>query len=74
MILAFDLDFGEIVAFSRGQKVSVILFRLLNARTPHVIERLSAALTDSADALEAGAVVVVEESRCRTRQLPIGRE
>jgi predicted nuclease of predicted toxin-antitoxin system len=27
VILTFDLDFGEIAALSRGQRVSVILFR-----------------------------------------------
>jgi predicted nuclease of predicted toxin-antitoxin system len=32
MVLTFDLDFGEIVAASGGQIVSVILFRLRNTR------------------------------------------
>ena len=68
-ILTFELDFGDIVAFSRDKRVSGVLFRLLNARTARVIERLSAALTDSADALDAGAVVVVEDTKCRTRRL-----
>jgi len=72
IILTFDLDFGEIAAFSRGRIVSVVLFRLHNTRTPHVIERLQSAL-NLADALEKGAVVVVEESRCRVRHLPIGQ-
>lgn len=40
IILTFDLDFGEIVALSGGKSVSVILFRLHNTRTLHVIERL----------------------------------
>ena len=34
VILTFDLDFGEITAFSRGRIVSVVLFRLHNTRTP----------------------------------------
>jgi hypothetical protein len=51
--------------------VSVILFRLQNARTAHVIERLAVALEGSADALGRGAVVLVEESRYRVRPLPI---
>ena len=41
IILTFDLDFGEIAAFSRGRIVSVVLFRLHNTRTAHVIERPS---------------------------------
>ena len=72
VILTFDLDFGEIVAISGGKPVSVILFRLHNTRTPHVIERLKKVLKDSGDDLEKGAIVVVEESRHRTRRLPIG--
>ena len=44
VILTFDLDFGEITAFSGGRIVSVILFRLHNTRTPHVTERLGAAV------------------------------
>jgi predicted nuclease of predicted toxin-antitoxin system len=70
VILTFDLDFGEIMALSRGRKASVILFRLRNTRTPHVIERLAAVLTASAEALEKGVVIVVEESRHRIREFP----
>ncbi len=70
IILTFDLDFGEIVALSGGQQVSVILFRLHNPRTPHVIERLKKVLQESSSVLEEGAVVVVEESHHRTRRLP----
>jgi len=73
VVLTFDLDFGEIVAFSGRQNVSVVLFRLQNTRAPHVIDRLSVVLQEALSALEQGAVVVVEESRFRIRRLPIGR-
>jgi predicted nuclease of predicted toxin-antitoxin system len=69
IILTFDLDFGEIVALSGGRQVSVILFRLHNTRTPHVIDRLETVLRESGRALEEGAIVVVQESRHRTRRL-----
>jgi predicted nuclease of predicted toxin-antitoxin system len=72
VIITFDLDFSEIAALTEGKRASIILFRLKNTRTPHVVERLSAALEHSAKALEKGAVVVVEESRHRVRYLPIG--
>jgi predicted nuclease of predicted toxin-antitoxin system len=72
VILTFDLDFGEIVALSGGKPVSVILFRLHNTRTPHVMERLRKVLRESKTALEQGAIVVVEEARHRTRRLPLG--
>lgn len=69
VVLTFDLDFGEIVALSGGRRVSIIQFRLHNTRTPHVIDRLARVLEDSSQALERGAIVVVEESRHRTRRL-----
>ena len=71
VILTFDLDFGEITALSRGQIVSVILFRLHNTRTPHVIKRLESGLSFRKE-LEKGVIIVVEEMRCRVRRLPIG--
>ncbi len=72
-VLTFDLDFGEIAALTAGIRASVIVFRLRNARTTQVVERLAAALSDSIEELEQGAVVVVEDSRHRVRRLPIGR-
>ncbi|MBU1207685.1 MAG: DUF5615 family PIN-like protein [Proteobacteria bacterium] len=73
VILTFDLDFAEIVALSKGHEASIVLFRLHNTRTSNLISRLSAVLSESAVALEKGAVIVVEESRHRVRYLPIGR-
>lgn len=72
VILTFDMDFGEITALSKGEKASVILFRLHNTRTSQVIVRLSAVLADSKHALDKGAVVIIEESRHRIRYFPIG--
>jgi predicted nuclease of predicted toxin-antitoxin system len=71
-ILAFDLDFGEIAAHSGGKRTSVVVFRIRDTRTSNVLERLEAVLARSGDALERGAIVVVEESRHRIRYLPIG--
>ncbi len=72
VVLTFDLDFGELAAMASGRAASVIVFRLRNARANHVIERLSAALGQIVEPLEEGAVVVIEESRIRIRELPIG--
>ena len=72
VVITLDLDFSEIAALTEGKKASVILFRLRNTLTPHVIERLSTVIEDSSEALEKGAVIVVEESRHRVRFLPIG--
>lgn len=72
ILLTFDLDFGEIAAFTKARSVTVILLRLHNTRASHVISRLEAVLRISAGALERPAVVLVEESRHRIRYLPIG--
>ena len=71
IVITFDLDFGEIIALSGSRSVSVILFRLYNTRTAHVIERLQSVLEHCGQALERGAVIVVEESRHRVRRLPL---
>lgn len=73
ILLTFDLDFGEIVALSGGKMMSVILFRLHNTKTQNIIGRLKKVIDDSQNALEEGAVVVVEETRHRVRRLPIGK-
>jgi predicted nuclease of predicted toxin-antitoxin system len=62
VILTFDLDSGEIAALSGGRIVSVILFRLHNTRTPHVLQRLQSALALRQE-LEKGAVIVDEEKQ-----------
>ena len=72
IVLTFDLDFADIAALTGGKKASVILFRLRNTRTSHVIERLSAVLEDSLEVLGKGAVITVEETRHRIRYLPVG--
>ena len=59
IILTFDLDFGEIVAFSHGKVVSVILFRIQNAGAVQLIQRLTSLLPSTGDFLNSGAVIVV---------------
>ncbi len=72
IVLTYDLDFGEILAGSGGQIVSVILFRLRNARTDFVIQRLADVLESSSAELLQGAIVIVEDGRHQVRLLPIG--
>ena len=69
IILTFDLDFGEIVALSRGNRAGVILFRLHNTRADHVIARLEVLLRNIPSSF-ANSVVIVEETRYRIRQFP----
>jgi predicted nuclease of predicted toxin-antitoxin system len=73
ILLTFDLDFGEIVAFSGSAEVSVILFRLENTHTDFVLLRLASVLKESGHLLSTGVIVIVEDSRHRIRRLPIRR-
>jgi Domain of unknown function (DUF5615) len=69
IFLTLDLDFGDLALLTREPAARVILFRLENTRTIHVIERLETVLAGSSDALARGAVVIVEEGRQRIRYL-----
>jgi predicted nuclease of predicted toxin-antitoxin system len=73
IVLTFDLDFGTLAALTRERSPGVVLFRLSNARLTTVIARLGTVLTEAADALARPAVVLVEDTRLRIRDLPIGR-
>ena len=70
VVITFDLAFGEILAMSRGQPASVILLRLRNTRTASVIARLRTVIERCGQALEEGAIVVVDDARHRVRRVP----
>ncbi len=74
IILTCDLGFGEILALSGTQTVSVVVFRAQNKRAPHLIARLQKVLEESAQDLEEGAIISVGDRDHRVRLLPIGRE
>ena len=72
IVVTFDLDFGEIAAFARDSGIGVLLLRLRLARQGYLKERLRAAVAEAAEALQAGAIVLVEDARIRIRKPPIG--
>jgi predicted nuclease of predicted toxin-antitoxin system len=73
VIVTFDLDFSEILALSSDRTASVVVFRLRNTRTENVIARLQAVIAQSSEALEEGAIIIIEDARHRIRRLPVGR-
>lgn len=56
-----------------GRIASVVIFRLSDERAEAVNRRLEAVLSAQRQALEAGALVLVEDVRYRVRLLPIAR-
>lgn len=71
IVLTFDLDFGELLAAAGSALPSAIIFRLRNQTAESVTPRLEQLLEQEFEQISGGAVVIVEESRCRLRRLPL---
>ena len=71
VVITADLDFGGILAFTKGNKPSVIIFRLKDPSPEYVNSLLSSILSDIRDPLRKGSVVIVEDHRVRIRELPL---
>ena len=73
ILLTFDLDFGEILALGVLNGPSTVTFRLADERASAVNRRLEVVVSEQANALASGALVLVEDTRYRVRRLPIGK-
>ena len=71
ILLTFDLDFGGILALGVIDRPSVVIFRLTDERADSVNRRLDGVLSEQAEALASGALILVEDARYRIRRLPI---
>ena len=71
IILTIDLDFSNIVAFSKGKLPSVIIFRLSNESGENVINHLSPIIERHFNELTDGTIISVEDKKVRLRKLPI---
>lgn len=74
VILTFDLDFGELLAFSGDTLPSVIIFRLEKANPDYVLSKLSPILQKYQDVLQSGAIIVIKDNSYPIRNLPIINE
>ena len=71
IILTFDLDFGDLMATGYHTLPSVVIFRLYDETPASVTRRLYDVLRVKRNELEGGAIVIVEDTRYRTRRLPL---
>ncbi len=71
ILLTFDLDFGEIIAFANTPVVNTVIFRLSNAKSSVVIQRLQKTLLVLEEKLNESVIILVEDGRIRVRKLPI---
>ncbi len=70
IILTMDLDFAAILATSRSNRPSVIIFRLKDNRPVIVNKLLEENLENISFELEKGAIAIFEKTRVRIRKLP----
>jgi predicted nuclease of predicted toxin-antitoxin system len=73
ILVTFDLDFGEIAGFAGEIGCGVILLRLRLASQSYLRGRLVVAVAQAQESLEAGAFVLVEDTRIRIRRMPLDR-
>jgi len=71
VVFTHDLDFGAILAVTRAEGPSVIQVRAQDVLPEHLENIMVAALRQYEALLEAGALIVVDESTCRARVLPL---
>ncbi|MCP4679512.1 MAG: hypothetical protein GY854_29285 [Deltaproteobacteria bacterium] len=74
IVVTMDLDFGDIMSHIDDRKPSVVLFRLRNPTPEQIKSRLERVFVTHKKPLEAGSIVIVEDTRYRTRRLPIAGE
>ena len=70
VVVTFDLDFAEIAGLTKDTGIGAVLLRLRLTGPEHLRQRLRAAFSAATPALEAGAIVVVEDAWIRIRRSP----
>ncbi len=74
VVITQDLDFSAILAIRGYAKPSLINLRLENPRPDLVSSRIFEVVSTMERELEEGAVVTIDETSARYRNLPIGLE
>ena len=73
VVFTHDLDFGTLLAATRAEGPSVIQMRTQDVLPANLDNLVIAALRQYESLLEAGALIVVDESTSRARILPLNR-
>lgn len=71
VVFTHDLDFGTALALTHAAGPSVLQVRGQNVLPDHMESLVVAALRQYDTDLASGALVVVDENKCRARVLPI---
>lgn len=70
-VITSDLGVGQILAFTKTRRPSIVILRLKDPSPDHVNKVLSSALQTADDSLRKGSIVIVEDDRIRIRELPL---
>jgi len=73
-LFTHDLDFGAILAASKGRNPSEVQLRTENVVAEAMLEHVTRALLQVEKDLAQGALVTIEPGRHRVRLLPLTRE
>lgn len=71
VVFTHDLDFGAALALTRTSGPSVIQVRTQDALPDRLASAVVRVLEEQGAAIETGALVVIDETRCRVRILPL---
>lgn len=71
VVFTHDLDFGTMLALTHAAGPSVLQIRGQDVLPDHMAPLIIAALRQHETDLAAGALVVVDERKCRVRVLPL---
>jgi predicted nuclease of predicted toxin-antitoxin system len=73
VVFTHDLDFGTLLALTQSDGPSVIQVRAQDVFPDHLASIVMRALRQYESILEAGALIVLDETRLRARVLPLRR-
>jgi predicted nuclease of predicted toxin-antitoxin system len=73
VVFTNDLDFGAILAVSRATAPSVVQVRTQDVTPEHLTALIVRALRQHEGILQQGALVTIDETRLRSRILPLVR-
>lgn len=71
VLLTFDLDFGTLLASSKDQWPSTVIFRLSDQTPDSVTKKLLTIMESQSEFLNEGCIIIVEDNKFRVRKLPL---
>jgi len=71
IILTTDMDFGQLLAFNKSHKVSVIQFRTSTFEPFNIRNKLELLFEEFSNELDGDFIITIEDNRTRFRKLPI---